>query len=212
MVEACPSAPRVACGRQPSRLGPRFHVSYVDVGSGGAGGSHDDVFLSKNASPSVLHVGTAQWHSGLRTPTRPTPQVPQHVPQLVAVRTPSQDDPLRPTGEGARAVRASGYLKATPAAAARPAGRYRQHLLPGRVPAPSTQLIRSSRDGAPAPLNVRQLWWQQMRADMWRLGWLHGPWQSALVSHVPSGGVSGRLPHRASGILPPDAAERRHQQ
>ena len=126
--------------------------------------------------------------------------------------TPSQDDPLRPTREGARAVRASGYLKATPAAAARPAGRYRQHLLPGRVPAPSAQLIRSSRDGAPAPLNVRQLWWQQMRADMWRLGQLHGPCQSPVVSHVPSGGISGRLPHRAAGILPPDAAERRQQQ
>ena len=52
----------------------------------------------------------------------------------------------------------------------------------------------------------------QLRSDPWRVGQLHGPSKSPLVGHVPSGGDSGRLRHRAVGTLPSGAADREGRQ
>ena len=52
----------------------------------------------------------------------------------------------------------------------------------------------------------------QLRSDPWRGDRLNSPTQSPLVGHLPSGGVSERLRHRAAGTLPSGAAEGRQRQ
>ena len=52
----------------------------------------------------------------------------------------------------------------------------------------------------------------QLRSDPWRGDRLDGPSKSTLVSHLPSGGDSGRFRHRAAGTLPSGAAEGRQRQ
>ena len=52
----------------------------------------------------------------------------------------------------------------------------------------------------------------KLRSDVWRVGWLNSPIQNPLVRHLPSGGDSERLRHRAAGTLPSGAAEGRQRQ